>query len=229
MKEEKRILVQKLKKHFRQNTSNNTCHTFLIIFTIIIGSILICFGSMWFSYQYWTDAIGASAGKYSSDTYVAIEELLSKYVGTADSPDIRGLRNGLKEIINSPESLILGATSEVVVTCEDETVLLSCSIKDGIFDAEVTAVLSEDFKIVRNNRNYTSLNHYLNYYYGYFAKCVFLSALAVTVSIVVVCIIVYFLIVFARKRIEKRKIAIIDNDQAQPQEQSQTQLQENAV
>lgn len=159
MKEKKQKTQKERKKSFLPDLSKYPKVVKLLntMFAILLFSICL-----FVSYQYWIQSIGDGAYKYSNETYEHIE----KAIATCAIPDV-----GLDALSLQKE------VTKFVASYENGNTELVCSIRDGYFNAVVTATLSEDYVITGSSRNYNSLSEYMNHFWLAFGLRVFFSAL----------------------------------------------------
>lgn len=167
---------------------------FLSLLAVVVLSALVLFFGHHVSYKYWLHEMGNGAHEYSDETYKLIEEAISKCMIQEAGPDIVALQNFLDnpETIGDTEST---DTSETVGDSEaagkSETIgryfsayengqtKLVCSIQDDYFLAEVTVILSKDFTIISNFRNFNSLEEYMASYWNDLELHIFTSTLLI--------------------------------------------------
>lgn len=148
---------------------------FLSLLAVVVLSALVLFFGHHVSYKYWIHEMGDGAHEYSDETYKLIEEAISKYMIQEAGPDIAALQN----FLDNPETIgNTEATDDSKAVDKSETVgkysstyengqtKLVCSIQDDYFLAEVTVILSKDFTIISNSRNFNSLEEYMTSYWN---------------------------------------------------------------
>ncbi len=161
---------------------------FLSLLAVVMLSALVLFFGHHVSYKYWIHEMGDGAHKYSDETYELIEEAISKCMVQEAGPDIVALQN----FLDNPKTIEGSeAADDSEVTDKAETVgkyfstyengqtKLVCSIQDGYFLAEVTVILSKDFTITSNSRNFNSLEEYMASYWNDLERCIFTSTLLI--------------------------------------------------
>lgn len=109
----------------------------LICSIIAILILLACFN---FAFDYTVEAYGDGAYKYSDKAYEYIETSIRNYLGD-DGPDIRKLQECFSAQRNGKFS----------TEFENGQTKLICSLQDGFFNATVTALISQDFKLIGPN------------------------------------------------------------------------------
>lgn len=182
MKEKEQKPIKERKKTSLPNFSKYPKLVKLLnaLFVILLFSICLLV-----SYQYWIQTIGDGAYKYSNETYEHIENAIA----TCAIPGV-----GLDALPLQKE------VTKFVVSYENGNTELVCSIRDGYFNAVVTATLSEDYVITRSSRNYNSLDEYMNDFWLTFGLHVFCYALAACCLIELS----FFGISFLKSRISKK-------------------------
>lgn len=182
MKEKKQKVPKERKKSFLPDLSKHpkVVKSLNALFAILLFSICL-----FVSYLYWIQAIGDGAYKYSDETYERIENAIA----TCAIQDV-----GLDALALQKE------ITRFVASYENGNTQLVCSIRDGYFNAEVTATLSGDYVITGSSRNYNSLDEYMNDFWLTFGLHVFCYALAACCLIELS----FFGISFLKSRISKK-------------------------
>lgn len=228
MKEENRTLTPQQSNIFPFTISTNPQNLVLNIALNAMIAIFLFSICLFVSYRYWRNEIGDSPCKYSTDTYVAIEDLVANSVGVDIGIDYRGLKLALKEIINNPEHPIKDGIPNVSTHDEGDKTILVCSIQDGLLDAEVTAVLKEDFTIESNSRNYTSLSSYLDYYYSVLGWSTFWSAFLAFLALELLFIVLANICLYIIKKKADKQATLTEGNLA-PEASITTALQEDPL
>ena len=197
-------------------------------------SALVLFFGHHVSYKYWTHEMGNGAHEYSDETYKLIEEAISKCMVQEAGPDIRALQDFLDnpETIRDAETIddskaadkpeTIGDTKAIddsEATDKSETIgryfstyengqtKLVCSIQDDYFLAEVTVILSKNFTIISNSRNFNSLEEYMTSYWNDLELRIFTSTLVIF-GIVVVSTFIFFgsvAFIYTKAKVAKEK------------------------
>lgn len=159
MKEKKQKTPKERKRFSLPNFSTHPKLVKILNTLFVILLFSIC---LFVSYLYWIQAIGDGAYKYSNETYEHIENAIA----TCTIPEV-----GLDALSLQKE------VTKFVVSYENGNTELVCSIRDGYFNAVVTATLSEDYVIINSSRNYNSLDEYMKGFWLTFGLYVFFSTL----------------------------------------------------
>ena len=161
---------------------------FLSLLVVVMFSALVLFFGHHVSYKYWIHEMGDGAYKYSDETYKLIEEAISKYMLQEVGPDIVALQNFLdtpktieatKAVDNSEATDKSETVGKYFSTYENGQTKLVCSIQDDYFLAEVTVILSKNFTIISNSRNFNSLEEYMTSYWNDLELRIFTSTLLI--------------------------------------------------
>ncbi len=126
----------------RKNIIINTLGKALMVF-LLVGCIAV-------AYLYQVKQIGNGAYTYSDEIYEHIEATIAEYV----TPEAGIQSIPLQETLDKYYS-----------SYENEKTKLQCIIENGFFKAVVTAIISKEYEISEPQRNFTSHEQYMEYFW----------------------------------------------------------------
>lgn len=146
-----------------------------------------------FSYLLFVIGMGHAAHGYSEENYNKIEEQIYNNIGVDIGINVMALREHVEYNLDDRK----GKNTKLVV-----------NIGDGHFNAEVIAILEDNYQIKETIRNYTSIDSYMLEFWKYFT-CFFLVGFGLWfVCITVLHYLLSIIAWFSKRRYNKKNLVI---------------------